>query len=56
MSDGTLFTKEKFDIVFDTLEERIYPNKNKVNSFFLSTTNSILDIDYSASLETMKIF
>ena len=38
MSDGTLFTKEKFDIVLDTLEERIYPNTNKVNSFFLNIT------------------
>ena len=25
MSDGTLFTKEEFDIVLDTLEERILP-------------------------------
>lgn len=36
MSDGTLFTKEEFDIVLDTLEERIFPFGKNIdfNSFF----------------------
>ena len=32
MSDGTLFTKEEFDIVLDTLEERIFPLERIWNS------------------------
>ena len=42
MSDGTLFTKEEFDIVLDTLEERIFPWREYVLQFFLCTTLTLI--------------